>query len=61
MNEPRKGSNVVSKNEQDLINLIRDSADPELVAQYMFSLFSDYLRTHGPSQETLSAAHRELA
>ena len=39
----------------DLINLVRDSASPELVADYMFNLFLDYLRTHGPSQEKPSA------
>ena len=57
----RKGSSVVSKNETDLINLIRDSANPELVAQYMLNLFLDYLHTHGPSQEKPSAAPLESA
>ena len=51
----------MSKNETDLINLIRDSADPELVAQYMLNLFLDYLHTHGPSQEKPSAAPLESA
>ena len=51
----------MSKNETDLINLVRDSADPELVAQYMLNLFLGYLRTHGPSQETLSAVPLESA
>ena len=39
----------------DLINLVRDSASPELVADYMLNLFLDYLRTHDPSQEKLAA------
>ena len=45
----------MSKNETDLINLVRDSEEPELVAQYMLNLFLDYLRTHGPSQEKHAA------
>ena len=45
----------------DLINLVRDSEQPELVAEYMLNLFLDYLHTHGPSQETLSAAPLESA
>ena len=57
----RKGLCVLSKNEMDLINLIRDSADPELVAQYMLNLFLDYLHTHGPSQEKHAAAPLESA
>ena len=57
----RKGSKVVSKNELELINLVRDSADPERVAQYMLNLFLDYLQTHDPSQEMPSAVPRESA
>ena len=51
----------MNKNEIDLINLVRDSADPELVANYMLNLFLDYLHTHGPSQETPVAAPLESA
>ena len=45
----------------DLINLIRDSESPEMVAQYMLNLFLDYLHTHDPSQETPVAAPLESA
>ena len=41
----------MSENEIELLDIVRGSADPELVAQYMLNLFLDYLRTHGPSQE----------
>ena len=51
----------MSKNELELIELIRDSANPELVAQYMLNLFLEYLQTHDPSQETLSAVPLESA
>ena len=42
----------MTNNELELITLIRDSADPEQVATYMFNLFLDYLHTHDPYQET---------
>ena len=41
----------MTKNEEELIALIRENDKPELMASYMFNLFLDYLRTHGPSQE----------
>ena len=43
----------------ELINLVRDSVNPELVAQYMLNLFLDYLRTHGPDQEIPAAIPQE--
>lgn len=51
----------MNKNEMELINLVRDSEEPELVAQYMFNLFLDYLRTHAPSQEKRAADPRVSA
>jgi hypothetical protein len=39
----------------ELINMIRENDNPEKVAGYMLSLFLDYLRKHGPSQEKPSA------
>ena len=51
----------MNNNEIELINIIRDSADPEAVATYMFNLFLDYLQTHAPSQETLFAVPLESA
>jgi hypothetical protein len=41
----------MTDNEKELIHIIRDSNDPEAVAQYFFSLFEDYLRTSDPSPE----------
>ena len=32
--------------ETELVELIRDSVNPEAVALYMFGLISDYLKTH---------------
>ena len=51
----------MNENETELVNLIRDSADPELVANYMFNLFLDYLRTHAPCQEKHAADPLESA
>ena len=51
----------MSKNEIELIELVRNSEDPELVAQYMLSLFLDYLRTHGPDPEKPSGNLQESA
>lgn len=51
----------MTANELELINIIEGSNDPEKVAEYMLNLFLDYLRTHGPSQETPSAAPQESA
>lgn len=51
----------MSKTDQEIFALIRESSDPEKVAAYMISLCLDYLRTHGPSQETASFAHQESA
>ena len=42
----------MTNNEEELIALIRENDNPEKIAGYMLSLFLDYLRTHGPSQET---------
>lgn len=46
-------------NERELIEIVRGSEEPEKVMGYFFNLFSDYLRTHGPSQERPSADPRE--
>ena len=41
----------MTNNERELINIVRESVNPEQVADYMLNLFLDYLRTHAPSQE----------
>jgi hypothetical protein len=46
-------------NERELIEIVRGSEEPEKVMEYFFNLFSDYLRTHGPSQERPSADLQE--
>jgi hypothetical protein len=51
----------MTKNEEELIALIRENDKPELVASYMLSLFLDYLHTHGPCQEKPSADPQESA
>ena len=47
--------------EKELIEMIRNSSDPEKVANYMLNLFLDYLRTHAPSQEIPAAVLSESA
>lgn len=54
-----KGAETMKDNERELIDIIRESEDPAKVGEYFFSLFSDYLRTHGPYQGTPSADPRE--
>jgi hypothetical protein len=56
-----KGVLVVNENERELIKIIRESENPELVAQYMLNLFLDYLQTHAPSPRTPSAGVPESA
>jgi len=51
----------MTENEKEMIAIIRDSSDPERVANYMLNLFLDYLRTHAPSQEIPSADLQESA
>jgi hypothetical protein len=51
----------MTENEQELINIIRDSNSPDKVAEYMLNLFLDYLHTHAPSQETPVVVPRESA
>ena len=51
----------MSKTDQEIFALIKNSPDPEKVAQYMINLCLDYLRTHGPSQETTSFVPLESA
>lgn len=51
----------MTENENELINIIRGSRDPESVTQYMLNLFLDYLRTHAPCQGTPSADPLESA
>ena len=49
----------MTENEKELIELIRNSADPEKVASYMLNLFLDYLRTSSPNQAKPSAGLSE--
>jgi hypothetical protein len=37
--------------EIEMINIIRNSKEPEKVADYFFNLFLSYLNTNVPSQE----------
>ena len=51
----------MTQNELELINIIKESDDPQAVATYFFNLFADYLHTHGPSPENAAAAPLESA
>ncbi len=56
-----RGIRIMSQNELELINLLHENDNPEMVADYMLSLFLDYLHKHGPSQEMPVAAPLESA
>ena len=56
-----KGVKTMTNNERELINIVRESVNPEQVANYMFNLFLDYLRTHDPSREKPVVAPRVSA
>ena len=51
----------MTENERELVNIIRESNEPEKVAEYMLNLFLDYLHTHAPSPETPVAELQEFA
>ena len=51
----------MTENEKELIKLIRENDNLEKVANYMLSLFLDYLHKPCPFQERSSAAPRESA
>lgn len=40
---------MMTKNEEELIRIIRENDKPEKVANYMLGLILDYLHTHDPS------------
>ena len=56
-----KGSNVVSEIDREIYKVIRESADPEMVAQYFLNLCLDYLRTRDPFQASDASAPQESA
>lgn len=56
-----KGVKVMTANEKELINIVRESVNPEQVADYMLNLFLDYLHTNVPSQEKPSVCPRVSA
>ena len=51
----------MTENEMELLDIVRGSEDPALVAEYMLNLFLDYLRTHGLAQDISSAIPQESA
>ena len=51
----------MTNNEIEMLDIIRNSDRPDLVAEYFFNLFLDYLRTHAPSQEIPSVALQVFA
>ena len=51
----------MTENERELINLLRENDNPEKVANYMLSLFLDYLHTHAQAQEKPSVGLQEFA
>ena len=57
----QKGRKKMTENEKELISIIRDSDNPEKVAEYMLTLFLDFLRTNDPSPEIPSVGLPESA
>ena len=57
----QKGALSMTEQEKELLQIIHESVNPGAVAEYMLNLFLDYLRTHGPAQETPSAIPPESA
>ena len=51
----------MSKTDQEIFKMIRESSDPEKVAEYIISLCLDYLQTNGPSPKTASSDLQESA
>ena len=41
----------MTEQEKELLEIIHESVNPKLVAEYMLSLFLDYLQKHGPAQD----------
>ena len=42
----------MTDNELELLQIIQESENPSIVAEYFFNLFFDYLQKHGPSPKT---------
>ncbi len=51
----------MTSNEKELLDIVRNSPDPQKVAEYMLNLFVDYLRTAAPSQESPFVSQEESA
>ena len=49
---------MLSNDERELLSIIKNSADPEKVAEYALNLFLDYLRAHGSAQDGSSERPR---
>lgn len=53
-----KETTKMTKNELELINLIRNSEQPEKTFEFALNLLSDFLSKHGASQYTTPANHQ---
>lgn len=51
----------MTRNETEMIDIIRNSKSPEKVADYFMGLILNYLSTNVPSQETHVAVPQESA
>ena len=51
----------MTKNEIEMINIVRESANPEKVAEYFLNLFLNYLNINAPSQEKPVDVPQEFA
>lgn len=51
----------MSETDVEILKMVRESKHPELMAQYMFNLCLDFLRTHDPVEETSVSCPQESA
>lgn len=51
----------MTENERELINLIRESDNPQQALATAMELMIDFLRSYGVPQDTSSELHREVS
>ncbi len=59
--ERNKEGLTMTDNEKELINIIRNSDEPEKVFEFALNLFLNYLRSHDQSQDKPRADLEESA
>lgn len=57
----RGGAKAMTENERELINLIRESDNPQQALAKAMELMIDFLRSYGAPQDTSSVLHQEAS